>query len=63
MSLSLTRFQEGSQGLNLTIQPLTVPERLKEGRYLGLKWRVIDAEGRGDSKTRGFVSIVLIVGE
>ena len=61
--LSLTRFQEGSQGLNLTKQPLTVPERLKEGRYLRLKGGEIDAEERGDQNALGFVSIGPVVVE
>ena len=47
------RFQEGSQSLNLTKQPPTVPERLKEGRYLRLKRCVTDAEERGDQNALG----------
>ena len=59
-----TRFQEGSQGLNLTKQPPTVPERFNKGRrYLRLKGCVIDAEGRGDQNALGFVSIGVIVVE
>ena len=45
----------------LTKQPPTVPERLKEGRYMRLKVGVIDGEERGDSKTLGIVSIGLVV--
>ena len=57
------RFQDGSRILNKTKQPLTVPERFKEGRYLRLKVGAIDGEERGDSKTLGFVSIGEIVVE
>ena len=46
--ISLIRFQEGSQSVNLTIQPLTVPERLKEGHYFRLKGCAVDAEEDGD---------------
>ena len=46
--------------MNLTIQPLTVPERLKKGRCLTLKGCVIDAEERGDQNALGFVLIGLI---
>ena len=47
------RFQEGSQSLNPTKQPPTVPERFNEGRYLRLKVGVIDAEERGDQNALG----------
>ena len=57
------RFQDGSRILNKTKQPLTVPDRLKEGRYLRLKVGAIDAEERGDQNALGFVSIGLIVVE
>ena len=57
------RFQEGSQSLNLTIQPLTVPDRFNKGRYLSLKGGVMDAEERGDQNALGFVSIGVIVVE
>ena len=39
--------------MNLTEQPPTVPERFKEGRYLGFKGCVVDAEERGDHNTLG----------
>ena len=45
--------QEGSQSSNLTIQPLTVPDRLKEGRYFRLKGCAVDAEEDGDQNTLG----------
>ena len=54
-------FKWASQSLNLTKQPPTVPDRLKEGRYYELKGGVTDAEERGDSKTLGIVSIGVIV--
>ena len=57
------RFQDGSRILNKTKQPLTVPERFKEGRYLRLEVGAIDAEEQGDSKTLGIMSIGLIVVE
>ena len=47
--------------MNQTIQPPTVPDRLKEGHYLRLKGCVTDAEERGDSKTLGIVSVGLII--
>ena len=34
--------------MNLTIQPLTVPDRLKEGCYYELIMGVMDAEEDGD---------------
>ena len=46
-------FQEGSQSSNLTIQPLTVPDRLKEGCYYELIMVVIDAEEDGDQNALG----------
>ena len=46
-------FQEGSQSPILTMQPLTVPDRLKEGRCLRLKGCVTDAEERGDQNALG----------
>ena len=49
--------------MNLTEQPPTVPERFNEGRYLGLKGCVIDAEEEGDQNALGFVSIGPIVVE
>ena len=39
--------------MNLTEQPPTVPERFKEGCYLGFKGCVVDAEERGDHNTLG----------
>jgi len=57
------RFQDGSRILNKTKQPLTVPERFKEGRYLRLKVGAIDAEKREDQNALGFVSIGGIVVE
>ena len=57
------RFQNLLSGVNMTKQPPTVPDRLKEGRYRELKRGVLDAEERGDSKTLGIVSIGLIVVE
>ena len=51
--VSLMRFQEGSQRLILTIQPLTVPDRLKEGHYFRLKGCVMDAEEDGDQNALG----------
>ena len=47
------RSQEGSQSLNRTKQPPTVPERLKEGRYLVVKVGGMDAEERGDQNALG----------
>ena len=46
-------FKWASQAVNLTIQPLIVPDRLKEGRYLRLKGCVTDAEERGDQNALG----------
>ena len=46
--VSLIRFQEGSQRLILTIQPLTVPDRLKEGHLFDVE-RVCN----GCRRTRG----------
>ena len=47
------RFQEWSQSLNPTKQPLTVPERLKKGRYFVLIVGVMDAEEQGDQNALG----------
>ena len=47
------RSQEGSQSLNRTKQPPTVPESLKEGRYLVVKVGGMDAEERGDQDALG----------
>ena len=47
------RSQEGSQSLNRTKQPPTVPERLKEGRYYELIMGVVDAEEDGDQNALG----------
>ena len=47
------RFQNLLSDANMTKQPPTVPERLKEGRYLRLKVGVMDAEGRGDQNALG----------
>ena len=43
----------GVLAVKLTKQPLTVPERLKEGHCLRLKGCVIHAEERGDHNTLG----------
>ena len=63
LCLSLIRFQEGSQSLNLTIQPPTVPERLKEGRYLVVKVGGMDAEERGDQDALGLRVIRWVEGK
>ena len=42
-----------AQNVILTIQPLTVPDRLKGGRCLRLKGCVVDAEEDGDQNTLG----------
>ena len=55
--VSLIRFQEGSQSLNQTIQPLTVPDRLKLSCVLRLKVGVMDAEEEEDSNQLLFSSI------
>ena len=47
------RFQNLLSGVILTKQPLTVPDRLKEGHYLRLKGCVTDAEERGDQNALG----------
>ena len=39
--------------MNLTIQPPTVPDRLKGGHSLRLKGCVIDAEEQGDQNALG----------
>ena len=49
--------------MNLTKQPLTVPERFNKGRCLRLKGGVIDRGEGGDQNALGFVSIGLIVVE
>ena len=49
--------------MNLTKQPLTVPERFIKGRCLRLKGGVIDRGEGGDQNALGFVSIGLIVVE
>ena len=51
--LSWIRFQEGSQSVNLTIQPRLLPERLKEGRSYELIMGVIDRGERGDQNALG----------
>ena len=56
-SFFLIRFQVGSQSLNLSKQPLTVPERFIKDRYLRLKGCVIDAEEEEDSNQLLFSSI------
>ena len=43
--------------MNLTIQPLIVPERLNEGRCLRQRVGAIDAEEDGDQNALGLRSI------